>query len=550
MSAREKFQRLEKHFFGLPTSGNFFFAALILSTRLFAQTYDIRDIGALGGANSRAYGVNASGWVAGEAETTNGTVHAFLWNPEQGLKDLGSLGGEISRAYAVNDRGMVVGEAETADGRMLAFSWTAQGGMIKLPLPKGAHESFAYGLNNYGAVAGAADYGEGTRAVLWTVDGPGTPAALATNGAGIAYAVNDFGDLVGQMEVGDEGSFVSRAFFLGATGSYWQVESPDAMLSSAALCINHEGACAGFAELKEATHAALLKNGQPCDDLDTLNSVYSVAYGINRQRQVVGLFVASHEDEDRAFLWEDGHMADLNERVESEEPWLLVEARAINDAGQIVGYGLRNQRERAYLLTPHPGRNADSIRVAITKPKPGARFSEGDTAELEACATGMDGVYRVTFFANGTVLGSTTNQPFVLSWKPSSAGSFDLVAAAADRQGRVRRSPRVRMEVSIGRRAKPAVVMVEPDDGTALEVGAELLLQAESVVESGETAKVTLRVNKEEVGSGSNGVASVRWTAPTSGLFTVTAVLENEDGLTATSRPVRINVSNVGVSEP
>ena len=552
MPARPKFQRLEKFYFPVPTSGKTFFAALLLASSVGAQTYDIRDIGTLGGANSRAYGVNAAGWVVGEAETTNGLVHAFLWKPEQGLTDLGTLGGDISRAYAVNDRGMVVGEAENSEGNLLAFVWTAQAGLTNLALPKGVRESYAYGINNYGTVAGAGDLEEGTRALVWTVDGPGTPPALASNGSSMAYAVNDFGDLAGQGETGEPGAFISRAFFLSATGVLQQVGLCTGEWSSAALAINQEGVCAGFAEFAGATHAVLFQPTNGWQDLDTLDSVYSVAYGLNRQRHAVGLFVASHEDEDRAFFWSDGHMVDVNERVESEEPWLLVEARALNDAGQIVGYGLRNERERAFLLTPRPGATGDSARVAITSPERGTRkrFFEDEPAELEASTSEMEGVYRITFFANGTVLGSTTSSPFRLTWTPPTAGSFDLVVAAADRQGRVRRSPRVRMEVLSGRRPKPAVVILEPEDGTALEIGSNVLLYAEARVDNGDPAVVILQVNDLPVASETNGSATLLWTAPTSGLFTVTAVSETEDGLRATSRPARINVSGPDDAAP
>ena len=524
--------------------------ALLLAGPAFAQTYDIRDLGTLGGANSRAYDLNAEGWVVGEAETTNGQLHAFLWQPEVGMTDLGTLGGELSRAYSVNDRGVVVGEAETEDGRMLAFLWTVRQGLTNLALPEGMRESYAYGNNNYGVVAGAGDLGEGTRGLVWSVDGPGTPPALATNGSSIIHDVNDFGDVAGQAETGEDGALVSRAFFLNSYGLHHSLGPATGEWSSAALAVNAEGVSAGFAELAEATHAVLLDPTNGWTDIDTLDSVYSVAYGLNGQGQAVGLFVASHEDEDRAFLVEHGRMVDLNERVESEEPWLLVEARAINDAGQIVGYGLRNTRERAFLLTPRPGKPGDVARVAITKPGRGARFAEGETAELAAEVRDMDAVHRVTFFANGTILGSTTNAPYQFTWKPLTAGSYDLVAAASDRQGRVRRSPRVRMEVSLGPRERPAVVMVEPDDGTALATGSNIFLHAEARVSDGEPASVALRVNGSNLVQEAGAIATALWTAPTSGVFLVTAVAENEEGILSTSKSVRINVSDPVEDEP
>jgi|GEM_PF-1758881 probable HAF family extracellular repeat protein len=516
---------------------------LALSSLSRAQTYTIRDLGTLGGANSRAYDVNAAGWAVGEAETTNGLLHAFLWTPERGMADLGTLGGEVSRAYGINDRGQVVGEAETGDGHMLAFQWTAGEGMRALPLPEGVRESYAYGNNNYGVVAGAGDVGEGTRALVWSVDGPAVPELLAHSGSSIAHDVNDFGDLAGQAESGEPGAWVSRAFMLGSSGLHHSLGPATGEWSSAALTINARGLSAGFAELDGATHAVLLDPTNGWTDVDTLDSVYSVAYGLNATGQVVGLFVASHEDEDRAFVYQGGRMVDLNERVESEEPWLLVEARAISDDGLIVGYGLRNERERAYLLTPRAEAREDQGRVLVSKPERGARFTEGESAELEVAVTGVPDVHRVTFFANGSVLGSVTSAPYRLLWKDLDAGSYDLVASAADREGRVRRSPRVRMEVRLGPGEKPAVIVVEPDDGTALALGSNVLLHAEARAGEGEPASVTLLVDGQPLVTSNGPVASLYWTAPTAGLYKVTAVASNESGAVGTSRPVRINVS-------
>lgn len=54
-----------------------------------------------------------------------------------------------------------------------------------------------------------------------------------------------------------------------------------------------------------------------------------------------------------AFLWEDGKIYDLNfaSGVHSEFD-ILVEARDINDRGQIVGVGTIDREERAFLMTP------------------------------------------------------------------------------------------------------------------------------------------------------------------------------------------------------
>jgi probable HAF family extracellular repeat protein len=80
----------------------------------------------------------------------------------------------------------------------------------------------------------------------------------------------------------------------------------------------------------------------------------SRAFGINNSGQVVGYSGAATGD--RAFLWQDGVMTDLSTvSGVSGTGWSLIEAAAINDAGQIVGYGRNPQGvDSAFILTPVP----------------------------------------------------------------------------------------------------------------------------------------------------------------------------------------------------
>jgi len=58
-----------------------------------------------------------------------------------------------------------------------------------------------------------------------------------------------------------------------------------------------------------------------------------------------------------AFLYDDGSLFDLNEFLPDDSDWVLREAEAINDMGQIVGTGYLgedNDDPRAFLLTPQP----------------------------------------------------------------------------------------------------------------------------------------------------------------------------------------------------
>jgi len=55
---------------------------------------------------------------------------------------------------------------------------------------------------------------------------------------------------------------------------------------------------------------------------------------------VGGSFVDADDTVYHAFVWTTNVMVDLNSRIEpAGTGWTLLEARAINDAGQIVGVG-------------------------------------------------------------------------------------------------------------------------------------------------------------------------------------------------------------------
>jgi probable HAF family extracellular repeat protein len=101
-------------------------------------------------------------------------------------------------------------------------------------------------------------------------------------------------------------------------------------------------------------HAFLYENGQMAD-LGTLNGTYSVATGINDAGVIVG-YIGGYATggPNHGFVYANGTMYDLNSLIPANSGWEIAEAQAINSNGEIVGTGLFDGQQVAYLLTPTP----------------------------------------------------------------------------------------------------------------------------------------------------------------------------------------------------
>jgi probable HAF family extracellular repeat protein len=362
--------------------------ALATNLQLHAASYTVTDLGTLGGSESFANALNASGQVSGASYMLgDAAYHTFLWKPTtangaSGTKtDLGTLGGSQSFGDALNASGQVTGEsATTGNAADHAFLWKpttpggATGTMYNLGTLGGTN-SHGYSLNATGQVTGDSDLtgDAASHAFLWK---PATPN-------GTSGTMNDLGSLGGTESIGSainaSGQISGSSLTTGDAAHHaylWKPSTPNGTTGtmydlltlggsdSFGGALNAGGQVAGFSRTtgNSRYHAFLwtptVPNGTSgtMQDLTTLGGLNSYSYNVGTSGRVVGASeVVTTSDRTHAFLYKSTTgIVDLNTLIDPLSGWELLDAADINDAGQITGQGLIGNQYHAYLLTPVP----------------------------------------------------------------------------------------------------------------------------------------------------------------------------------------------------
>lgn len=327
------------------------------------STYTVVDLGTLGGTTSAGNALNGNGVVTGAAflfgdEAQNAFITGLNGTPP--LRNLGTLGGSQSFGEAINASGQVAGVAYTSgDGFLRAFLRPANGGALINLGTLGGTNSVAYGLNGEGRVAGYS--------VVSGSSGANHAFLSAANDAGLmdlqtlpggtqsfAFAVNSSGQVTGYS--GTSSGF-NHAFLSEPNGGALRDLGTIGGRFSFGTAINDAGQVAGRSETSTVGQHAFRSgpNGGPLFDLGTLGGFSSFAQGINSSGAVVGYSYLSDNSTLHAFLFATTPgMLDLNNLLPPESGWILTDARAISDRGQITGTGYFGAQMHAFLLTPAP----------------------------------------------------------------------------------------------------------------------------------------------------------------------------------------------------
>lgn len=119
------------------------------------------------------------------------------------------------------------------------------------------------------------------------------------------------------------------------------------------VALNDAGQCAGVT-MNQATGRieAFFQEREDRTMLGTLGGSFSIARGINNRGEVVGGSLTEGDENFHAFLYRNQKLHDLNQLLENDAGWEVIQALAINNRGEIIGIGSHTGQDRVILLRP------------------------------------------------------------------------------------------------------------------------------------------------------------------------------------------------------
>lgn len=376
--------------------------------------YSVTDLGPVGSPPGQPFVLTTNGFVSGQVILTDsaiGVSHAVVWHGGS-MKDISApgLGGVNSAAFGANIWGQVVGEAENAklDPRgedfcgfkalgfssqaisCLPFVWQ-NGVMSALPTLRDKYDHSgnngqAWQINTFGVAVGSSEN------TIPDSTCPGLPSSpqvyefkpvvwfkpffsakpvveeletVSGDPDGVAFAINDRGQAVGAS--GSCGPFnsINQINLVPTHAVLWQKGKPidlgnlggDGHFNGIfATGINNIGLVVGVSDTTgdASFHGFLWQDGHVSDLQPLPGDFYSYATAISDEGQVTGLSLDANFNL-RAVFWHNGNVTNLNDLVPADTPLFLQTACSINDLGQITGIALAKgttNEYHAYLATP------------------------------------------------------------------------------------------------------------------------------------------------------------------------------------------------------
>jgi uncharacterized membrane protein len=275
--------------------------------------------------------INNRGQVLGNVSAATRTLYSFIWAASEGLKMIPSPKEGVARVLDMNDRGELAGMMWSEDKVAHSTVWNAS---LEATRIDDATTSQASLINNQGTTFGSS----GGRFVL-----ANAPRFRTIEGFGSMIVLSDMNDrveVIGSTVKGVGG--VARdfkAFVWSAThGVEYLGDIPG--FDTQACSINNKGQVVGYAEPSY--------EGPP---------IRWFEYVIRMVENLTQKDSAYYLEKCTAYIWEEGKMTPLIDLAGNPSGWISLSlAMDINDAGEIVGYGVHQDvtpdYSAGFVLTP------------------------------------------------------------------------------------------------------------------------------------------------------------------------------------------------------
>jgi probable HAF family extracellular repeat protein len=219
--------------------------------------------------------------------------------------------------------------------------------------------------------------------------------------------------------------------------------------SSQAFGLDERGDVVGISRTKAgATHPFLWRPGAAhgtngrMADLGTLGGIGANAYALNDRGEVVGSSYLQGNATFHAFLHSGGRRFDLNRALPTDSEWILYAANAINDVGQIAGWGTLGGRQRAFQLSPVTTLGPLAARIVLSGP--GLQAAAAGPSKLVLGGTAQwqnrgPGAYEVRDPSGLGLFGGPQVQPGAgYAFRFDAAGSYAYSTPGRPAKGTVR----------------------------------------------------------------------------------------------------------------